>query len=146
VVRGPQSKDKLRSARARAERRARGEGTRSHAEARAEWRRDVAEKIAAAGAAAVVEDGAGGVGAEPVAPGFTQRIDALHGETGQILHANSLSGQPALQRTVWGVRKSSPGRARTELLARILAVDECGVKRKDYNGLWWGCGEAVSSE
>ena len=90
---------------------ARGEGARAHAEARAERRRDIAEEIAAAGAAAVVDNGTGGVGTEPVATGFAQRIDTLHGETGQILHADSLSGQPALQRTVWGVRKSSPGRA-----------------------------------
>ena len=94
-----------------AEGRARGEGAGAHAETRAERRRDIAEEIAAAGAAAVVDDGTGGVGAEPVTAGFAQRIDALHGKTGQILHANSLSGQPALQRTVWGVRKSSLGRA-----------------------------------
>jgi hypothetical protein len=25
-------------------------------------------------------------------------------------------------------------------LGRILALVECGVKGKDYNGLWWGCG------
>ena len=98
-------------ARAWAEGRSRGEGAGAHAEARAERRRDVAEEVAAAGAAAVVDDGTGGIGAEPVATGFAQRIDALHGETGQILHADSLSGQPALQRTVWGVRESSPGRA-----------------------------------
>jgi hypothetical protein len=90
---------------------ARGQRTWAHAEARAERRRDVAEEIAAAGAAAVVDDGTGGVGAEPVTAGFAQRIDALHGETGQILHVDSLSGQPAFARTVWGVRKSSPGRA-----------------------------------
>ena len=81
-----------RSAGPRAKGRARGQGARAHAEARAEGRRDVAEKIAAAGAAAVVGDGAGGVGAEPVATGFAHRVDALHGETGQILHAHSLSG------------------------------------------------------
>ena len=111
MYRGARNKNKLELAGTGTERRARGEGARAHAEARAERRWDIAEEVAAAGAAAVVEDGTGGVGAEPVAAGFTQRIDALHGKTGQILHADSLSGQPALQRTVWGVRKSSPGRA-----------------------------------
>lgn len=67
---------------------------------------------------------------------FAQRIDALHGETGQILHVDSLSGQPALQRTVWGVRKKLPWAARTELVAWILPLAACGVKGKDYNGLW----------
>jgi hypothetical protein len=99
------------SARARAEGRARGQGSGAHTEARAERWWDIAEEIAAAGAAAVVDDGTGGVGAKPVAAKVAHWIDALHGKTGQILHADSLSGQPALQRTVWGVRKSSPGRA-----------------------------------
>jgi|SRR5580704_851684 hypothetical protein len=83
-------------ARTRAEGRARCERTRAHAEARAERRRNVAEEVAAAGATTVVGDGASGIGAEPVATRFAQRIDALHGEAGQILHAHSLSGQPAL--------------------------------------------------
>lgn len=85
------------SAGAWAEGRARAERAGAHAEARAERRRDVAEKITAAGAAAVVGDGSGGVGAEPVAASFAERIDTLHGETGQILHTRSLSGQPALR-------------------------------------------------
>src|SRR5579859_1286805 len=50
-----------------------------------------------AGAAAVVRDGSGGIGAEPVAAGIAHRIDALHGETGQILHARSLIGRPDLR-------------------------------------------------
>jgi hypothetical protein len=87
----------VRSAGARAEGWARGEGAGAHAEARAERRRDIAQEIAAARAAAVVSDRAGGIGAEPVAAGIAQRIDALHGETRQILHAHSLSGQPALR-------------------------------------------------
>lgn len=87
----------MRSAGARAEGWARGEGAGAHAEARAERRRDIAQEIAAARAAAVVSDRAGGIGAEPVAAGIAQRIDALHGETGQILHVRSLSGQPALR-------------------------------------------------
>ena len=66
--------------------RARGERARAHAEARAEGWRDVAEHIAAAGAAAVVADGASGVGAQPVTAGVAGRIDTLHGEAGQELH------------------------------------------------------------
>ena len=125
---------------------ARGEGARAHAEARAERRRDIAEEIAAAGAAAVVDDGTGGVGAEPVAAKVAHGIDALHGETGQILHADSLSGQPAFAAHGLGRAEKLPWAGRTELMARILALVECGVKGKGYNGLWWGCGEAVSSE
>ncbi len=83
-------------ARTRAEGRARCERTGAHAEARAERRGDIAKEVAAAGATAVVGDGAGGIGAEPVAARVAQRIDALHGEAGQILHADSLNGQPAL--------------------------------------------------
>jgi len=105
----------------------------------AERRGNGAQEVAAAGTAAVVGDWAGGIGAEPVTAKVAQWIDALHGETGQILHARSLSGQPALQRTVWGVRQKLPWAARTELLARILPLAGCGVKRKDYKGLWWGC-------
>ena len=82
---------------ARAEGRARGERARAHAEARAERWGNVAKEVAAAGAAAVVGDRAGSIGAEPVTAQVAQRIDALHGETGQILHAHSLSGQPALR-------------------------------------------------
>lgn len=26
-----------------------------------------------------------------------------------------------------------------QLLARILPLVACGVKGKDYKGLWWGC-------
>jgi hypothetical protein len=78
------------------ERRARCERARAHAEARAERRGNVAEEVAAAGAAAVVGDGAGGICAEPMAAQVAQWIDTLHGKAWQILHAHSLSGQPAL--------------------------------------------------
>src|SRR5580698_4710439 len=98
------------SARTRAKRRTRSERAGAHAEARAERRRDVAEEVAAAGAAAVVSDGAGRIGAEPVAASVTQRIDALHGETGQILHVDSLSGPPALRRRILARGRSSLGR------------------------------------
>jgi hypothetical protein len=67
---------------------------------------------------------------------FAQRIDALHGEAGQILHAHSLSGQPALRRTIRLARQKLPWVAEKELFAWILPFEDCGVKRKDYNGLW----------
>jgi len=62
---------------------------------RAERRRDVAKKIAAARAAAIVANGIGGVGAQPLAASFALGIDALHGKAGQILHLFSLSGRYA---------------------------------------------------
>ena len=74
------------SARTRTERWTRGEGARAHAEARAERRGNVAEEVAAAGAVAVVGGGNGDICAHPLAAGFAKRIDALHGETGQVLH------------------------------------------------------------
>jgi hypothetical protein len=36
--------------------------------------------------------------------------------------------------------KSSRGQARKNV-ERILPPDDCGVKRKDYKGLWYGCGK-----
>jgi hypothetical protein len=80
-------------ARARAQRRARGERAGAHSEARAEGRRDVAEEIAAAGAVAVAAEGSGEIGAHPLAAGIAERVDALHGKAGQILHVVSLSGR-----------------------------------------------------
>jgi hypothetical protein len=79
-------------ARTGSEGRSGGEGAGAHAEARAEGRRDVAEEVAAAGAVAVVESGDGDIGAHPLAAGFAERIDALHGKTGQVLHVISLRG------------------------------------------------------
>jgi hypothetical protein len=38
------------------------------------------------------------------------------------------------------VRQKLPWAAGTELLVRILARRDCGVKEKDYKGLWYGCG------
>ena len=67
--------------------RARGEGARAHPEAWAERWRNVAEHVAAAGTAAVIADGAGGVGAQPVTTGVAGWIDALNGEAGQVLHS-----------------------------------------------------------
>jgi len=74
----------------RAQRRAGGEGAGTHAEARAERRGNVAEEISATGAVAVAAERSCGIGAEPVAAGFALRIDALHGETGQVLHCSPL--------------------------------------------------------
>lgn len=47
----------------------------------------------------------------------------------------SVAGQ-LLRRTGWVVRQKLPWAARTELLARILPLAGCGVKGKDYKGLW----------
>lgn len=74
------------SPRTRAQWRTCCERPRTHAEARAERWRHVAKRIAAARAAALVAECAGGIRAEPVASRFALRIDALHGEPGQKLH------------------------------------------------------------
>jgi hypothetical protein len=76
--------------RPRAERRAGAEASGTHAEARAERGRNVAEIIAAAGAAAVVAERGSLIGAHPLTARFAKRIDALHGEAGQVLHRVSL--------------------------------------------------------
>src|SRR5260370_370042 len=81
------------SAGAGTEGRARGEGAGAHAEARGERRGNVAEEVAAGGTMAVAAEGSGEIGAEPVTAGFAERIDALHRETGQVLHLFSLSGR-----------------------------------------------------
>ena len=39
--------------------------------------------------------GSSEIGAEPMTAGVTERIDALHGETGQVLHLCSLSSRKA---------------------------------------------------
>ncbi len=44
---------------------------------------------------AVAAEGRGEIGSEPVTAGVALRIDALHGETGQVLHLFSLSGRKA---------------------------------------------------
>jgi hypothetical protein len=78
-----------------AERRARRERPGAHAEARAERRRNVAEEVAATGAVAVVRSGSRDIGAHPLAAGFAERIDTLHGKTGHVLHFFSLTGRKA---------------------------------------------------
>jgi hypothetical protein len=70
-----------------------GEGARAHAKARAERRGDVAEEISAAGAVAVAAEGRGEIGAHPLATDIAERIDALHGKAGQVLHVVSLRGR-----------------------------------------------------
>jgi len=75
--------------------RARGEGAGAHAETWGERRGNVAEEIAAARAMTVAAEGSGEIGAEPVTAGFAERVDALHGETGQVLHLCSLTSRKA---------------------------------------------------
>jgi len=130
-----------RSAGARAEGRARCERARAHAEARAERRRNIAEEVAAAGAAAVVGDGAGGIGAEPVPAQVAQWINALHGETGQILHAHSLSGPASSAGARYGASgRSSLGRPGQNCW-RGFCRDEPVVSRemttRDCGGVAW---------
>jgi hypothetical protein len=84
-------KEKLLSAGTGAEGRTRRERAGTHAEARAERRRNVAEEVAAAGATAINTKRSGHIGTEPLTAGFAKRIDALHREAGHILHFLSLS-------------------------------------------------------
>ena len=109
--------------------RASGKGAGAHAEARSERRRNGAQEVAAGRAAAIVGDGAGGVGAQPVAAQFAKRIDALHGVAGQILHARSLSGRQLRGGTGEPCGRSSPGHP-SEMMAGIVALKRIGVKRK----------------
>jgi hypothetical protein len=157
-------------ARARTEGRARGEGAGAHAEAGAERRRDVAEEIAAAGAVAVVGSGNCDIGAHPLAARFAERIDALHGETGQVLHLDSLRGRKA-QVKIFATtehprekfaeppggasRCKSPAEKKTkyqlawghagtvQATGRILPREGCGVKRKGHKILGVGCGSPL---
>jgi hypothetical protein len=77
-------------ARTGAERRAGAEAAGAHTEARAERWGHVAKIIAAAGATPVVAEGNSLIGAHPLTARFAKRIDALHGEAGQVLHPVSL--------------------------------------------------------
>jgi len=89
--------------------RAGGEGARTHAEAGAERRGNVAEEVAATGAVAFGAECGGAVGAEPVAAGIAKRIDALDGEAGHILHF-LLSGRKAQADSGAGAKRSSTSR------------------------------------
>jgi len=138
------------SARAGAEGRARGEGAGAHAEARGERRGNVAEEVAAAGAMAVAAEGSGEIGAEPVTAGFAKWIDALHGETGQVLHLFSLSGRKLRSIRLRPFDSGNPKSSELPLAAKPLAEKspgkqrdggivprvDCGVKRKGYKILW----------
>ena len=86
------------SARAGAERRARGEWTRPHPEVWTERGRNTAQEVSAAGTAALTRNGTGGIGAQPVATGSALRVDTLHGQARQIVHEFPLSSSLALQR------------------------------------------------
>ena len=97
-----------RSPGARWQRRAGGERPGAHAEARAERRRNVAEKNAATGTAAVIGGVSGDIGAEPVTAGCALRIDALHRKAGQIFHFLSILGAGRrCERFAAATRKSS---------------------------------------
>lgn len=86
----PAGRTEKNLARTRAQGRTRAERTRAHSESRAERRGNGAQEIPAARAPAIVDDGTGGIGPQPVSTRIAQRVDALHGESGQILHAPSL--------------------------------------------------------
>src|SRR5437763_1612375 len=63
---------------------------------RAERRWHVAEKVAAARATALAGGWPYDVGAQPVAARFTRRVDAWHGQAGQVLHRfTSEAAQPS---------------------------------------------------
>ena len=83
------------------------QGARAEPEAGAKWRRNGAQEIATAGTAAVVVDGAGCVGAQPMTAKVTERVNALNGETGQVLHLR-FSLSCAARRKKPSARKNRP--------------------------------------
>src|SRR5438128_23512 len=112
--------------------RARGEGARAHAEARADGRRHGLQGAAAARAKLEARIGAGKMGAEPVSASGTLRIDALDGPTGQILHTRVLRWPPSPVRGSPGGEMNCDGE---------FCAGACWVSReKDYKMLRWGCG------
>jgi hypothetical protein len=117
----------------RAQRRTRSQRARAHPETGAKWRRDVAKHVATAGTAAVITDGAGGIGAKPVAARVAKRIDALNGKAGQILHSIFPSG-PVRNLAPGGANATrSPAGQQHERMTRIVARGACGVKTKHHN-------------
>ena len=116
--------------------RTRGERARAHAEARAKRRRDVAHGIAAAGAEAFDAERASGVGAEPLAASFAQRIDALHGEARHVLHRDFPQRLAPLATLA---ERRGRDCSITSVMARIVAQGRCGVKRKYHKILGWSC-------
>jgi hypothetical protein len=111
----------------RAKRRAPGQGTRTHPEARAERRGHVAQHVTAAGTPAVVDDWTGSIGAKPMAAEIALRIDALNGEAGQVLH-NFFPQRRLAARKVIG----DAAHPKNIALTRIVALASCGVKTKCY--------------
>jgi hypothetical protein len=112
---------------------------------------------------AVVGSGGGDIGPHPLSARFAERIDALHGETGQVLHFDSLGGRKAQVKFFAAIKLSrekfaeppggasrcnSPAERKTkyqlvwghagtmQATGRILPREGCGVKGKDYKILW----------
>lgn len=107
----------------------RSQGARAHAKTRRQWRRHVAQRISAARATAYVRSCGRGVRAQPVAPRFTQLIDALDGKSWQILHLFTPDLNP--QRTV-AMHYIAQNMHLTEniFVAGILRRTAIGVKKK----------------
>jgi hypothetical protein len=130
------------SARTGAQRWARGQRPGAHAKAWAERRRNIAQGLPTAGAAAFLTKRTGRIGSQPVASRFALRIDALHGEAGQELHivfpsaTGALHGAGRVARTRVPL-DGRPGNGR--LLARILAQDHSAVKGKYHYILGCPC-------
>lgn len=61
------------------------------------------------------------------------------------IDAPSVASQ-LLRRMAKRVRQQLPWAGQTEMLERILPFCACGVKRKDYKGLWHGCGQVVAAD
>ena len=55
--------------------------------------------------------------------------------------ASQLCGRGMMQ-----ARQKLPWAGQAELSERILPLADCGVKGKEYKGLWWGCGEEATGE
>lgn len=116
--------------------RARGEGAGAHAKARAERRGNAPEKIAAAGATAIVGDRSNRIGAEPVSTEITRGINALHGETGQVLHAHTPSAASQLCLCAPGTcSRVSPGRPRTIRNGAHCAASRVWCQGKRLQGI-----------
>ena len=110
-----------RSPGARTQGRACRERPGAHAEARAERRRNVAEKIAATGTAAVIGSGSGDIGAEPVTAGCALRIDALHRKAGQIFHFLSILGdQIPGGKSTWKILLKKNAQGKQAFMAGIV--------------------------
>lgn len=106
---------------------------------RSERWRNISEEFATAGTTTVVINRSGRVRSEPVTTGFALRIDALHREAGQILHAAPPGGRSYSEQKKRSFRAPLTGAfgdQKTRNLARIVPRSFCGVKRKDtrYRG------------